>query len=68
MPNGVKCSVSNCTFWDEGNRCGADQIDIEIDGHAHVNLKEEFGEELGEHKDRAKQSAATCCHTFKPKE
>ncbi|AJY76341.1 DUF1540 domain-containing protein [Paenibacillus beijingensis] len=69
MPNGVKCSVSNCTFWDEGNRCGASHINIEIDGHAYANISEEFGEELGSgHKDRANESAATCCHTFKPKE
>ncbi|NIK67553.1 MULTISPECIES: DUF1540 domain-containing protein [unclassified Paenibacillus] len=68
MPKGVTCSVSNCTFWKEGNNCGADAISVEIDQHADFN--EEFGaDDLGlYHQDQATTSPATCCHTFKPKE
>ncbi|NIK77416.1 hypothetical protein FHS15_002552 [Paenibacillus castaneae] len=68
MPKGVVCSVANCSFWKQGNNCGASEIAIEIDQHANVN--EEFaGEELGKlHQDQAKQSKETCCLTFKPKE
>jgi len=70
MPDGVKCSVSNCSFWGQGNNCNADQIMIDIDKHAHQPLDTEFAHgELGaDHQDHAKDSSVTCCHTFKPKE
>lgn len=67
MPKGVACSVSNCTFWNQGNRCGADEIAVEIDEHSTVNLNEEFGEEgFRDHQDYAKASSVTCCLTFRP--
>ncbi|MFC5703635.1 DUF1540 domain-containing protein [Cohnella faecalis] len=67
MPNGVACSVSNCAFWDQGNRCGAKEIVIEIDEHSRSRWNEEFGEEgFGEHQDHASASSVTCCLTFKP--
>ncbi|WP_169081951.1 DUF1540 domain-containing protein [Paenibacillus sp. PL91] len=70
MPKGVTCSVANCSFWKEGNNCGASAINIEIDQHAGANINEEFaGEELGRlHQDEADKSKSTCCLTFKPKE
>lgn len=70
MPDGVKCSVSNCTFWAQGNNCHADQIMIDVDKHAHQRLDTEFAEgELGaNHKDKAEDASVTCCHTFKAKE
>ncbi|MCM3633215.1 MULTISPECIES: DUF1540 domain-containing protein [Paenibacillus] len=66
MPKGVACTVSNCSFWGENNRCFADEIKIEIDAHSKINTNEEFSTELieSEHKDVAKQSAETCCLTF----
>lgn len=66
----VKCSVSNCTYWGEGNACNADAIMIEIDRHARAKFNEEFAGESfdSEHKDKAITSSATCCHTFKPKQ
>lgn len=69
MPNGVNCSVSNCSFWKEGNRCNADEILIDIDQHAQENFQEEFAaDDLGlYHQDEAIESSATCCQTFKPK-
>jgi hypothetical protein len=46
MPNiEVKCSVSNCFFYKQGNNCGAPAIMIEIDQHSFP--KEEFADELG---------------------
>jgi hypothetical protein len=70
MPNGVTCSVANCSFWKEGNNCGASEISIDIDQHAGSGHNAEFAQdELGLlHQDQATQSAATCCQTFKPKE
>lgn len=70
MPKGVSCSVANCSYWAQGNKCGADQIMIDIDNHSKVNLDSEFAqEEFGsQHQDTAPESANTCCHTFKPKE
>ncbi|MBB6678720.1 DUF1540 domain-containing protein [Cohnella lubricantis] len=69
MPQGVACSVSNCSYWGEGNRCAAQEIAIEIDAHAYRGTGgEEFADELfGGHQDQADQSSETCCLTFKPK-
>ncbi|MBD2844431.1 DUF1540 domain-containing protein [Paenibacillus sp. IB182496] len=68
MPKGVKCSVSNCSFWEHGNQCAADQIMIDVDKHADMDT--EFADEgLGaEHRDAANSSSVTCCHTFKQKD
>ncbi|AHD06295.1 DUF1540 domain-containing protein [Paenibacillus larvae] len=65
MPE-VKCSVSNCTYWGEGNNCKADAIMIEIDEHADADFHAEFGGEEfdSEHKDKALNVRNTCCHTF----
>jgi len=69
MPT-VKCSVSNCTYWGQGNNCEADMIMVEIDRHANKSFDAEFADEYrydSEHTDAASSSAETCCHTFKPK-
>ena len=68
MPSGVSCSVSNCSFWGEGNRCAAQEIAVEIDAHAHNRWNEEYAEEFEGHQDHAPNSSVTCCLTFKPKE
>lgn len=62
----VNCSVSNCKFWGD-YRCQASEIMIEIDKHASANLKSEFADEYGPHKDTASKSSVTCCQTFEPK-
>ncbi|MFC5467126.1 DUF1540 domain-containing protein [Cohnella suwonensis] len=67
MPNGVACSVSNCSYWNQGNRCGAREIAIEIDAHASNQWNEEFASEFEAHKDSANSSSVTCCLTFTPK-
>jgi hypothetical protein len=65
----VKCSVSNCSYWTEGNECGADLIMIEVDEHADAKFNEEYAGESfdSNHRDVANDSSNTCCHTFKPK-
>jgi hypothetical protein len=66
----VKCNVSNCTYWDEGNNCVAESILVEIDKHAnHSYDMSGDGSLLGEaaHKDHAHATAETCCHTFEAK-
>lgn len=70
MPKGVSCSVANCAFWEEGNNCAANAIQIDVDQHSSPSFQEEFAsDDLGlQHQDHAAQSAATCCYTFKPKE
>ncbi|OXS62472.1 hypothetical protein B1A99_01000 [Cohnella sp. CIP 111063] len=67
MPKGVACSVSNCSFWKEGNACGASEIKIEVDAHSDLRWNEEFAEEFEDHRDKAADSSVTCCLTFKPK-
>jgi len=68
MPQ-VFCSVSNCHYWEEQNRCSADAIMIEVDRHANRTFDAEFsgeGFDTG-HRDTAENAAATCCHTFRRK-
>ncbi len=62
----VSCSIANCSFYGEGNVCTAEKIMVEIDNHSRYDL--EISGELGEknHIDEAKNSAETCCKTFKP--
>lgn len=67
MPAGVKCTVSNCNFWDEGNLCGADSIQVEIDKHSSKISDTEFAILGEEHHDQAAHSSTTCCYTFKPR-
>lgn len=68
MPK-VKCSVSNCEYWETDNNCGADLIMIEIDRHAGKSFHAEFAGEGFDsgHKDTAGSASATCCHTFEPR-
>lgn len=66
MPD-VKCSVSNCKFWEQGNNCNASTIMIEIDKHASMKYDTEFAADFKDHQDVAKAPSATCCHTFEPK-
>ncbi len=69
MPT-VKCNVANCVYWGEGNNCQADAILVEIDQHADQNVDMSVSGSLAEgdlHRDSAKHSAETCCHTFRPK-
>ena len=69
MPEGVKWSVSNCSYWAQGNRCNAGQIMIDVDKHASADYSSEFADGLGtDHQDKASEASVTCCHTFKPKE
>ncbi|MGO4887191.1 DUF1540 domain-containing protein [Anaerobacillus sp. MEB173] len=66
----VKCNVSNCTYWGEGNNCFAESILVEIDSHANKDYDVEMSGELvgdANHEDKAESVAQTCCHTFKPK-
>jgi len=63
----VKCSVSNCEYWDKGNNCVASSIMVSMDKHANANMKEEFGMMGGEGQDTASSSAETCCNTFRAK-
>ncbi|EJP93703.1 DUF1540 domain-containing protein [Bacillus cereus] len=70
MPE-VKCSVSNCSFWGQGNLCQASTIvvqpdaqeagQIENSSYTNATLTNETLE------SSVTTSVETCCHTFKPK-
>jgi hypothetical protein len=69
MPNDVKCSVSNCNYWEQGNNCNAKQILIEVDKHASVDYNSEFASDMNAtHQDHAQNVQSTCCHTFEAKQ
>lgn len=65
----VNCSVSNCKFWEEGNKCIAESILIDIDDHADRDYALETGTLIDDdrHRDYAASVSNTCCHTFTPK-
>jgi hypothetical protein len=69
MPE-VKCSVSNCNYWEQGNQCKADVVMIEIDQHATAQFNAEFAGESfdSNHQDTAAKVKDTCCHTFEKKQ
>lgn len=51
MPlSGVKCMVSNCNYWEQGNHCDASAIEVNVEGGGR----------------EARQSDQTNCRTFKP--
>ncbi len=51
MPlSGVKCMVSNCSYWEKGNHCDASAIEVDVESGAR----------------EARQSDQTNCRTFKP--
>lgn len=71
MPE-VRCSVSNCSFWGQGNFCQANAIVVQPD----VQNAEQFddtsytntiltGEPL---ESSVATSVETCCQTFKQKQ
>lgn len=63
----VRCTVSNCYFWESANFCGANQILITAD-----QASNEFAENLGAGPNLSQMaetpvaaSRVTCCHTFR---
>ena len=62
---GVRCTVSNCEYWGDGNRCGAGQILIT---HSSPMIS---ADKHGMEAERLNQTPArdveeTCCYTFEP--
>ncbi|PFA25624.1 MULTISPECIES: DUF1540 domain-containing protein [Bacillus cereus group] len=70
MPE-VRCSVSNCSFWGQGNFCQATSIFVQPDDQ-NTNQSDTdsytnsalTGETL---ESSATTSVETCCQTFQPK-
>lgn len=60
MPK-IKCSVNNCFYWDKGNICGADAIEVA------KNFAGSFDIEAGTIGEETGNSNETKCVTFKPK-
>ena len=65
----VSCTVANCVFHAQGNICGANKIQVDMDYHANKNSNTEFATEFDARqvKEEASRSSHTCCKTFKPK-
>lgn len=67
----VYCTVNNCYYWDDGNRCGAERILITLDkigrqleasdDHNIQGVIAQAGPTPADH------SMETCCHTFRPR-
>ena len=65
MIGGVRCTVSNCEYWSDGNKCSAGQILVT---HSSPMLS---ADKHGMDADRLQQTPAddveeTCCYTFEP--
>lgn len=72
MLRGVRCTVSDCNYWREGNHCGAEQILITHDwvGNSYPNSVdvqqlEQIVSETGG--TPAQHCTDTCCKTFEPR-
>jgi hypothetical protein len=61
----IKCSVDSCEYWDQGNICGADGIEVDNIVANTGNEAMEIGS-IGVSME-ANQSEETCCRTFKAK-
>lgn len=68
----VRCTVSNCAYWEEGNQCVAEAILVisddalsRISQHSAGKYDQEIGE-IGH--TPARVSKETCCYTFRPRE
>lgn len=64
MPN-VRCTVSDCTYWDEENVCTAVRIWITVNRFASKGDME--AAELDDVHTQAGRTQATCCYTYKPR-
>ncbi|AEI46172.1 DUF1540 domain-containing protein [Paenibacillus mucilaginosus] len=62
----VKCSISNCEYWESGNNCSAEVIMIEVNAHADKpGTQSKDGLEYdSRHQDQASGVIDTCCQTF----
>lgn len=69
----VYCTISNCHYWDDGNRCGADKILItsdavgdrypdDIDAQQVTMIVDEVGT------TPTGSCMETCCKTFRPRD
>ncbi|MBO9128826.1 DUF1540 domain-containing protein [Bacillus sp. 165] len=70
MPE-VRCSVSNCTHWGQGNFCQASAIIVQPDNNMFTNISGDSyqsallaGQQMS---STALASDETCCQTFEPK-
>lgn len=67
MPE-VKCEVANCYYWERGNRCAAEMIEVAVQQALGGDeaRRVEFGA-IGA-RSQARTSQETCCATFTPQE
>ncbi|MFW6035971.1 MAG: DUF1540 domain-containing protein [Halothermotrichaceae bacterium] len=56
----IKCNVDNCYYWDTGNICGADEIEVA------KNFFDNSDMEAGAMGANPSDSNQTKCKTFKP--
>lgn len=63
MPE-VRCTVNDCTYWDEGNKCAAERIWVTLDQMANRHDMEVA--DLEDVQTEARRSEKTCCHTYEP--
>lgn len=70
MPE-VRCSVSNCAFWGQGNFCQANSIIVQPDAQDSMQTEDASytstvlnGQMM---ESSVSTSVETCCQTFKPK-
>jgi len=73
----VRCTVSNCAYWYEGNRCSAEAILVVSDDAVNRMTLLGAGQRGGGKHDQeigeigqtpARVTKETCCYTFRPKD
>lgn len=51
MARDVMCTVENCRYWENGHKCTAEEIEVNVDGGGY----------------KAGYTGETNCHTFESK-
>lgn len=64
---GVRCTVSNCEYWTEQNRCKAGQILVTHGSPMVIADKHGVNAEQIE-QTPAEEIEDTCCYTFEPED
>ncbi|MFS8570386.1 MAG: DUF1540 domain-containing protein [Thermaerobacter sp.] len=68
----VYCTVSNCHYWDHGNRCAAERILITLDRIGDRYPEDVDAQQVSMIVDEvgttpAESCMETCCKTFRPR-
>ncbi len=63
----IKCYVDSCEYWGHGNKCMADEIEVDNMHRTRPGKGDMELGQLGAGHGEARKSEETCCETFRPR-